>query len=180
MFYYHPHMPVPRPVRAAQWVHTRYRFPGPPAEFVVVLGDADFNIAVDARDWPPEVSGICVRGTLVSSIGINRNDSEGRRRFTLWHEFYHYLVHKDEWSFSCGPSDKHQRERECDIFAAHVLMPEEWVRRYWLHEAGGPAQAGWALLVMARRFQVSAAAMDRRLRELGLSPGDFPKGRRHV
>mgnify|MGYP001601951881 FL=1 len=157
MFYYHPHMPVPRPVLAAQWVHTRYRFPGPPAEFVVVLGDADFNIAVDARDWPPEVSGICVRGTLVSSIGINRNDSEGRRRFTLWHEFYHYLVHKDEWSFSCGPSDKHQRERECDIFAAHVLMPEEW-----LAEMRGP------LWLAARKLGVSEKALTWRLQELRL------------
>ncbi len=157
MFYYHPQMPVPRPVRAAQWVHTRYRFPGPPAEFVVVLGDAEFNIAVDARDWPPEVSGICVRGTLVSSIGINRNDSEGRRRFTLWHEFYHYLVHKDEWSFSCGPSDKHQRERECDIFAAHVLMPEEW-----LAEMRGP------LWLAARKLGVSEKALTWRLQELRL------------
>lgn len=157
MFYYYPHMPVPRPVQAAQWVHARYRFAGPPAEFVVVLVDADFNIAVDALDWPPEVSGICVRGTLVSSIGINKNDSEGRRRFTLWHEFYHYMAHKDEWSFSCGHLEQRERERECDIFAAHVLMPEEW-----LAEMRGP------LWVAARKLGVSQQALTWRLQELHL------------
>lgn len=157
MFYHHAHMPVPRPVRAAQWVHARYRFPGPPAEFVVVLGDPEHNIAVDARDWPPEVSGICVRGTLVSSIGINKNDSVGRRRFTLWHEFYHYLVHKDEYSFSCGPWSNYQRERECDIFAANVLMPE-----HWLVEMQGP------LWLAARKLGVSQQALTWRLQELRL------------
>jgi Zn-dependent peptidase ImmA (M78 family) len=53
-----------------------------------------------------------------------------------------------------------QRERECDIFAAHVLMPEEWVLNL-----EGP------LWVAARRLGVSQQALSVRLDELGISRG---------
>ncbi len=143
------------PVALARWVHARYRFAGPPANFVVVLGD--YPIAVDFLDWPPDVSGVLVRGEEVSSIGVNRNDSRGRRHFTLWHEFYHYLAHGEERHFLCRPGERRRRERECDIFAAHVLMPEEWV-----------AQIREPLWLAALRFGVSQQALSLRLDELGL------------
>ena len=148
-------MSLRHPVAVARWVHQRYRFPGPPANFAAVL--ADYPIAVDFLDWPPEVSGICVRGRSLSSIGINRNDSRGRRHFTLWHEFYHYLVHSDQWSFHCGPWEDRRRERECNVFAAHVLMPEDWVAN-----SRGP------LWVAAKRLEVSVQALSVRLDEIGL------------
>ncbi len=149
-------MALRHPAAVARWVHRRYRFSEPPANFVAVL--ADYPIRVDYRDWPSdEVSGVFVRGLEVSSIGINQNHSRGRRHFTLWHEFYHYLVHKDEWNFSCGPGESRRRERECDVFAAHVLMPEEWVV-----SLKGP------LWVAARRLEVSVEALSVRLDELGL------------
>ncbi len=141
-------------MRVARWIHSRYRFPGPPANFAAVLGD--HPIQVDFRDWPPEVSGVFVRCVLFPSIGVNQNHSKGRRHFTLWHEFYHYLVHHDQWNFYC-PWEESRRERECDIFAAHVLMPEEWVV-----ELKGP------LWVAARRLEVSVQALSVRLDELGI------------
>jgi Zn-dependent peptidase ImmA (M78 family) len=149
-------MPDPHPVRVARWVHQRYRFPGPPANFVAVLGDNP--IQVDYRDWPPEeVSGVFVRGLEVSSIGVNQNHSTGRRHFTMWHEFYHYLVHHDQWNFQCTLWEERLRERECDVFAAHVLMPEAWVV-----SLKGP------LWMAARRLAVSQQALSRRFDELGI------------
>ena len=139
----------------ARWIHWCYHFPGPPANFAAVL--ADHPVVVDFRDWPPDVSGICVRGKVVSSIGINQNDTRGRRHFTMWHEFYHYLMHVDQWSFQCGPWERRRRERECNVFAAHVLMPEEW-----LIDIKGP------LWMAARRLTVSMQALSVRLDELGL------------
>ena len=115
------------PQAVARWIQRRYQFPGPPANFAVIL--ADFPVELDFRDWSPDLSGICVRGLKLSSIGINKNDSRGRRHFTMWHELYHYLVHDDQWSFHCGPWQKRLRERECNLFAAQVLMPQEWVCR---------------------------------------------------
>ncbi len=149
-------MPLEHPVRVARWIHKRYQFSGPPVSFAPVL--ADYPIEVDLRDWPPDVSGICVRAALLSSIGLNQNDSLGRRHFTLWHEFYHYLVHDDEWQFYCvRPWERQRRERECNIFAAHVLMPQEWVV-----ELKGP------LWVAARRLRVSVQALSVRHDELGI------------
>lgn len=148
-------MALRHPIAVATWLHQRYRFPGPPASFAAVL--VDYPLRVDLRDWPPDLSGICIRGAELSSIGINQNDSRGRRHFTLWHEFYHYLVHADQWSFCCGPGERQRRERECNVFAAHVLMPEEWVV-----DSEGP------LWVAARRLAVSVQALSVRLDELGI------------
>lgn len=137
----------------AKWIRKRYFSVGAPANFVAVL--MDYPIQVDFRDWPPDLSGIFVRGERISSIGINRNDSRGRRHFTLWHEFYHYLAHEDQLNFHCGPWEHRQRERDCDVFAANVLMPAEW-----LSDLNGP------LWISARKFGVSVQALTLRLDEL--------------
>lgn len=155
MFYHSVVMALHHPVHVARWIHRRFRFPGPPANFAAVL--AEYPIELDFRDWRPDLSGICVRGRTVSSIGINRNDSRGRRHFTMWHELYHYLVHDDRWSFQCGSWGHRLGERECNVFAAHVLMPREWVA-----ELQGP------LWVAARRLEVSVQALTVRLDELGI------------
>jgi Zn-dependent peptidase ImmA (M78 family) len=57
----------------------------------------------------------------------------------------------------------------CDVFAACLLMPRPWVKRLW-------AQGVQDLAVLAAVFNVSPAAMDRRLQELGLTE---PRGRWH-
>ena len=145
-----------RAVATARWVHSHYRFSGPPANFAAVL--TEHPIAVDTLDWPQDLSGVPVRGRVISSIGVNKNHTWGRRHFTLWHEFYHYLMHGDAWHFQCGASEHRRRERECDVFAANVLMPEEWV-------AGLLGQPRW---VMARNLGVSVQALSLRLDELGL------------
>jgi Zn-dependent peptidase ImmA (M78 family) len=49
----------------------------------------------------------------------------------------------------------------CDYFAACLLMPRPWVKRLW---TSGAQDAGQ----LAATFNVSPAAMDRRLQDLGL------------
>jgi predicted transcriptional regulator len=110
------------------------------------------------------------RGTWV--IGINRNDSRTRRRFSLGHEFKHILdhTHIDElYLDEHGQSAPKQAELMCDHFAACLLMPRPWVKRLW-------AQGAHDAEELAARFNVSPAAMDRRLQELGL----VPRRRRHT
>jgi hypothetical protein len=104
------------------------------------------------------------RGTWV--VGINRNDSQTRRRFTLGHEFKHILDHPhidalypDE---SGKPSSK-RAELACDYFAACLLMPRPWVKRLWAQGVQDPG-------VLAATFNVSPAAMNLRLSDLGLVP----------
>jgi len=63
--------------------------------------------------------------------------SYGRYRFTLAHEVGHYVLHKDilkttdintvndwiEFHRSLNDADHKEMERQCDIFASHLLMP---------------------------------------------------------
>ncbi len=85
---------------------------------------------------------------------IYNNDTayEGRERFTLAHEFGHYLLHRrplagqgggplndeeaEALTFSCNPIDKHKWgrmgatiEEEADTFASYLLMPIDDYRR---------------------------------------------------
>jgi Zn-dependent peptidase ImmA (M78 family) len=98
-------------------------------------------------------------------VAINRDDSRTRRRFSLAHEFKHIVdnqhIHVLYAATSDQVSDK-RREDACDWFAACLLMPRPWVKRLW-------AQGIQDVAVLAAIFQVSPAAMARRLRELGLT-----------
>lgn len=67
----------------------------------------------------------------------NKQRSPGRIRFTLAHEFGHYLLHrKRQEQFSCSELDMHDWdsqeraiESEADIFASFLLMPLDDFRR---------------------------------------------------
>lgn len=70
------------------------------------------------------------------AVIYNTNVSEGRRRFTIAHEFGHYLMHRpllpdgiqcDEQSVTFR--DGTELEQEADMFAAYLLMPFDDLRR---------------------------------------------------
>ncbi|MFJ7797750.1 ImmA/IrrE family metallo-endopeptidase [Pseudomonas sp. NPDC096950] len=65
-------------------------------------------------------------------IGVNEDvESEGRVRFTIAHEFGHYMLHRERQSrFNCSNEDMHswdphgrEIEVEADTFASYLLMP---------------------------------------------------------
>jgi predicted transcriptional regulator len=110
------------------------------------------------------------RGTWV--IGVNRNDSQTRRRFTLAHEFKHILDHPHiDVLYGNGRDEQSAKRAEllCDYFAACLLMPRPWVKRLWAQGVQDPA-------VLAATFNASPAAMNVRLQQLGLVE---PRGRWH-
>ena len=96
-------------------------------------------------------------------IAINRDDSQTRRRFTLGHEFKHILDNPyiNVLYPKSEQSDDDRAERMCDYFAACLLMPRPWVKRLW-------AQGVQDAAVLAATFNVSPAAMNRRLQDLGI------------
>lgn len=63
--------------------------------------------------------------------------SEGRKRFTIAHEFGHYILHRqDQDRFECGDDDietgdgnERDIEAEADLFASTLLMPLDDFRR---------------------------------------------------
>ena len=96
-------------------------------------------------------------------IFYNPDASPERRRFTVAHEFGHFVLHRDRQpTFNCDKASVHLGldssaviEREADDFASNLLMPGDVVRdliasrRIDLH----------VLSEIARRFEVSFEAL---------------------
>lgn len=88
--------------------------------------------------------------------------SEGRQRFTIAHEFGHYLLHRDlQDSFACsdgdietGDNNGRDIETEADLFASTLLMPLDDFRR----QVDGQAISFDLLGHCAERYRVSLTA----------------------
>jgi predicted transcriptional regulator len=112
--------------------------------------------------------------TVPGSVFIHgRNDfdivtealaSEPRRRFTVAHELGHYFLHsaQGEVPLIANRLGSSPAERECNWFAAALLMPEEEFRNEVKKE--GAEDEG-----LAQQFGVSATAVAIRKRSLGLA-----------
>lgn len=104
-------------------------------------------------------------------IVINKNSVEGRRRFTLAHEFKHVLDHTIAdvayAKFGHGDAEKRSRQIEqiCDYFAACLLMPAPVLKKMWYSGIQDIEQ-------LAQLFRVSGAAMEVRLNYFGFLEDD--------
>jgi IrrE N-terminal-like domain len=127
------------------------------------------------------LSGMLDPGEMV--IWVDRGEagrSPGRRRFTIAHEIGHLVLHVPAagGSFYDRPGDIREieesgpgqevpelrrREREANVFARELLMPEALVDEQ-------ARATGFNLPALADRFEVSVPAMRLRLRLLKLLP----------
>lgn len=95
---------------------------------------------------------------------FNRDEVSYRRRFTIAHELGHVVLgHVDEenapkrdTTFTNVDSD----ERDANAFAASLLMPEKYVRKFY--------RSARNVQELADAFGVSTAAMNFRLKNLGI------------
>lgn len=109
-------------------------------------------------------------------IIVNSSNSMNRQRFTAAHELGHFVLHRhllgngvsDNTAYrSVAGSDCYnsnitsRHETEANMFAASVLMPTPVVKQLWESGVTGISE-------LASRFEVSTAAMEIRLRSLGL------------
>jgi len=97
-------------------------------------------------------------------ILLSGTEPMSRQRFSLAHEFKHVLDHPFIhllYPPYLGMSEHDRAEQVCDHFAGCLLMPRPWIKRAW----GGGAQDLGAL---AQQFDVSRAAIQVRLRRIGL------------
>lgn len=127
------------------------------------------------------LSGEVLAAIVIQDEKIYLNESKerelknnlGRRNFTIAHELGHWFLHKDlaqEKLFGVegkviicrGLNIKtDNRERQADIFATHLLMPERFVREQL--KSFAPELSEYDLKRMANIFQVSKQAMKIRL-----------------
>lgn len=108
------------------------------------------------------------------AIAVDGGMAEERKRYTIGHEIGHYVnpTHRasSPEGFQCtrndmltdraAPGDKHAKmEVEANQFAAELLMPASWVRRFLRPKLGLDLQH---IFEMARLFEVSKEAAARR------------------
>lgn len=116
------------------------------------------------------------------AIAVDDKMSEERKRYTISHEIGHYVnpMHRASSpdGFKCTrndmltdrarPGDKHAKmEAEANKFAAELLMPETWVRRFLRPKVGMDLQH---IFDMASLFQVSKEAAARRYLSFASDP----------
>jgi hypothetical protein len=130
------------------------------------------SIAVDllglcVDELPLDVSGLLLPAER--QIYVNADEPPQRRRFTLAHELGHWVCQCLEGQTApvycraadVAPDTDRVLEREANIFAAELLMPEERVREEWGRAA--------TFAELAVTFGVSAQAMAWRLYSFGLA-----------
>jgi Zn-dependent peptidase ImmA (M78 family)/DNA-binding XRE family transcriptional regulator len=101
-------------------------------------------------------------------IAINRLHPAERRRWSLAHEYAHFLAHRQQ--VDLVQEDGYQRlparERFAESFAKHFLMPASSIGR----QIGDRDLQRIDLFIMAKYFGVSVQAMTLRLEELRYIP----------
>ncbi len=131
------------------------------------------GLAIEAREL--EVSGMLIPAER--RILVRADEPDERRRFTIAHELGHWVCQCLEGTAQavyCRAADlshdvDRKIEREANIFATELLMPEAAVRAAWgtivaQSDEDPPA-------AMAERLDVSPSAMGWRLFNLGLVAG---------
>jgi hypothetical protein len=117
-----------------------------------------------------ESESLKVSGMLLPAereVWLNATESPERRRFTLAHEVGHWVCQVLEGRSApvmcradeVGVGEGRALEREANVFAAELLMPEELVRERFDGTCAGTAGS----------FRVSDEAMGWRLYNLGLA-----------
>lgn len=109
-------------------------------------------------------------------IVINANHSFTRKRFTVAHELGHYFLRdKPQQCFAHRDAGRvDAEERDANRFASELLMPENEFRREYKAVISGYSTRELSMIrpsiiaAVADKFNVSEAAAEIRIRELGL------------
>lgn len=159
-----------RAERDAQHLLDRLGMAGVPVDPIRVA--RALGIEVWTSDLDQNVAGVLVRrrgGT--PEIYISAVDHINRQRFTVAHEVGHFIeraaegeseapVNYVDYRDDISSQGSNPSEMYANGFAAALLMPSKHVRAYWPESLDTDA--------LARRFEVSPAAMRHRLRNLGI------------
>lgn len=135
--------------------------------------ESDVGLRVFVLDLPASVAGLFVYTVDYGGcVAINRNHPAERQRWSLAHEYAHFLAlrSRTEVTVLGGQTRVPAEERFADAFAEAFLMPATGLsRRFQEFRRGASGAVTPAdLLHLADRFQVSFQALVLRLETLGL------------
>jgi Zn-dependent peptidase ImmA (M78 family) len=162
-------------VRAAEELLDRHGRKIPTHIFPMAKG---LGITIQDEDLEEQVSGILLVKEGGHVMAVNKNHPLFRRRFTIAHEIGHFVLHRDQESIfiddsvafhlnAHSPNLTKWQEREANLFAAYLLMPEAEIREYMQRGKIDPNDEA-ALKRMAKYFKVSPQALAIHLGKLKL------------
>lgn len=102
-----------------------------PVNFMILLKQLD--IIALFRPLSADFSGLSFKDGDSMFMLVNCNHSLGRQNFTIGHELYHLYFDKDFVPHKCNTGlfpSKNANERMADIFASHLILPEEGILQY--------------------------------------------------
>lgn len=143
---------------------------------------AALGIRIQKQKASEDMSGFLFRNHQESTvvIGVNSHQSETRQRFTVAHEIGHFLLHADDrmhvdrgYEVKLRDAKSSEgtdvEEKEANLFAAELLMPEKFLERDLAELDGVDLCDEQALKGIAEKYQVSTQALAFRLAYLGYS-----------
>jgi Zn-dependent peptidase ImmA (M78 family)/DNA-binding XRE family transcriptional regulator len=136
--------------------------------------ERDVGLRIFYLEMPPKYSGVySYDEKLGGCIAINANHPEERRRWSLAHEYLHFLAHrrKPVLDFEGQYQRIPESERLADTFPKYFLMPTSSLLKrfndmYRSHEKFTPTH----LFTLAHYYGVSVEALLYRLEEMELVP----------
>ena len=138
--------------------------------------ESDVGLRVFVIDLPSRVAGLfSYTEELGGCIAVNARHPAQRRRWSIAHEYGHFLTNRFQSEISLLAS--HRRvpgtERFADAFAHCLLMPAPGLRRRFneLSRAVDGKVTAAEVCRVAHQYVVSVEAMMLRLEELGVLPG---------
>ncbi len=173
------------PVQAAEDLATEERNrlgigDGPVPRLREIL-EVEVGLRVFVEPLAPRVAGLFVYvEPLGGCIALNANHPSERRRWTLAHEYAHFLVSRDraEVTLVSHRRQTPETERFADAFAANFLMPRSGLSRRFneLKQSRAGQVTAAALVQLAHAYQVSVQALTLRLEDLRLlRPGTWDR-----
>lgn len=148
---------------------------GPLLRLREVLED-DVGIRVFAVGMPSTVAGLfAVAEPVGACIAINDRHPHERQRWTLAHEYAHFLLHRHQSEVTAVEAGRSRDERIAEAFAANFLLPAEGLTRRFqvARRSRGDRFTPVDLLQLASSYEVSAQAMALRLEGLRLVAGGW-------
>ncbi len=138
--------------------------------------ETDVGLRVFSYPMPSPVAGLfAVVEPVGGCIGINARHPFERQRWTLAHEYGHFLLHRYSAEVTSLKPGRSRDEQTAEAFAAAFLMPKDGLTRRFQQarrQRGGTVTAV-DVLQLGAAYQVSAQAIAFRLEDLGLLAGGW-------
>jgi Zn-dependent peptidase ImmA (M78 family) len=139
----------------------------PPVPVDLIIKHLGIKLVVDRFD-DNDISGFYLKSGTEQIIGVNRNHSLQRRRFTMAHELGHVLLSAQQdlhWDGSLRLRDAESAkgtdndEIEANAFAAELLMPVDMLSRSLQRRGGIDLDEPDDVRHLATEFGVSSHAL---------------------